>query len=150
MVTDMREKFIRFMQGRYGLDNLSKFLIYVSLPILIIAGYVKSPLVIYISVLLMFLGYFRIFSRNIYKRSYENQKYLCIKSKIKAFFGGNASHNTRNESRYNSYNPGNSYSSCEYKIFKCPNCKQKLRVPRGKGKIKISCRKCGTEFIKRS
>ena len=38
----------------------------------------------------------------------------------------------------------------EYHIYKCPNCKQKLRVPRGRGRIAIRCRKCGTEFIKKS
>lgn len=79
--------------------------------------------------------YFRIFSKNITKRYAENQKYLAKTYKLRSFF----------------------YKQKElmkqrkvYHIYKCPSCKQKIRIPRGKGKIEVRCPKCGTTFIKKS
>lgn len=146
----MREKFIRFMQGRYGLDSLGKFLIYGALIVMLIGSFIRLGIITFIAIGMIVWGYYRIFSRNTYKRSMENQKYLTIKNKVTGFFKrlfkSNNSNNYR--SNYNSYS-GNVYEQ-QYKIFKCPQCKQKLRVPRGKGKIQIHCRRCGHEFIKRS
>ena len=80
-------------------------------------------------------SYFRIMSRNISKRYYENQQYMRatagIRSKIKSMIA-----------RFNQRKV--------YKYFTCPECKQKVRVPRGRGKIAIYCPKCRTDFIKRS
>lgn len=78
--------------------------------------------------------YLRIFSRNIYARQQENQKLLQFWWKLK---NGRANRPSREERK-------------KYKVFICPTCKQKLRVPRGKGKISISCPKCGTNFIKKT
>lgn len=148
-----RERFARFMYGRYGsrrLDQFSRFLMYTSLIALIIGGFTFRLLYLIGLVLLVYM-YFRLFSRNVYKREYENDKYLQIKNKIKAFFcrvfkrSNNGGHFS---SRCNSYS-GNTYT-VTYKIFKCPRCRQKLRVPRGKGRIQISCKRCGNEFIKRT
>lgn len=145
----MREKFYRFMQGRYGNDQLNRFLLGLMVGILVINLFAHSSICYYISLITLIVAYFRMFSRNIYKRSAENTKYLRIKDKIVSFFrntfGGNAS---RANFRQNS-----SYTFDEskmYKVFKCPSCKQKLRVPKGKGKICISCKRCGTAFIKRT
>lgn len=148
-----RERLARFMYGRYGsrgLDQLSKFLMYTSLILLIFGRFISG--ILYIVGLAMFVYmYFRLFSKNIYKREYENDKYLNAKNKVCAFFSklfGKNNSNGRFSSRCNSYS-GNTYT-VTYKIFKCPKCKQKLRVPRGKGKIQISCKRCGNEFIKRT
>jgi ribosomal protein L37AE/L43A len=75
------------------------------------------------------------FSKKIYKRSEENQKYLQLEWKVK-----NAFNKKKNEFK----------QLKTHHIYKCPTCKQKIRVPRGRGKIAIRCRKCGTEFIKKS
>ena len=78
--------------------------------------------------------YLRIFSRNIYARQLENQRFMQFWWKLK---NGRSKRPSR-EQRKN------------YKVFSCPTCKQKLRVPRGKGKISISCPKCGRSFIKKT
>jgi len=85
--------------------------------------------------LLILLVYIRMFSRNISKRYAENQKYLALENRLRRFFG---------QKRYLMQ------QRKEYHIYKCPDCKQKIRIPRGKGKISIRCPKCGEEFIKNS
>ena len=85
-------------------------------------------------VLLVYV-YFRMFSRNIQKRYEENVKYLQMKGRIVSVF--------QKEKRMAQDRKVNH-------IYKCPSCKQKIRVPRGKGKICITCPKCRTEFTKKS
>ena len=75
------------------------------------------------------------FSRNISKRYAENQKYLAIENKVRHFFG---------QKKYIQQ------QRKEFHIYSCPQCKQKIRIPRGKGKVSIRCPKCGNEFIKKS
>ena len=136
----MREKFIRFMQGRDGADEFAKFTIGVSLFLIIVAAFLNrnslaGGLFDSVGLLLMAYTYFRIFSRNISRRYVENQKYLQIKSDLKRRFLREK--NIMNQRKV-------------YHIYKCPGCAQKIRVPKGKGKIEISCPKCHTRFIKRS
>ena len=88
-----------------------------------------------LAVAVMIYAYFRMFSKNIAKRSAENQWYLQKELKVKGFF---QKKKRKLQSRK------------QYHIYKCPNCKQKIRVPRGRGKIAITCRKCGNEFIRKS
>lgn len=148
-----REKFARFMYGRYGargFDQFGKFLLYASLIIMLLGSFIVRILY-FIGLALFIYQYFRIFSKNIYRREYENETYLRAKNKVYMFFAkifNRSSKDGRFSSRCNSYS-GNTYT-VTYKIFKCPKCRQKLRVPRGKGRIQISCRRCGNEFIKRT
>lgn len=143
-----RERFARFMYGRYGMDNFGKFIFYFALGMMIVNIFIKTSVLYFISLALLIYGYFRCFSRNTYKRSYENDSYMRISNRVRAFFNKHFGNRGSYSSKCNSYS-GNAYT-VEYKIFKCPKCKQKLRVPKGKGKIMISCRKCGNEFVKRS
>ena len=130
----MREKFQRFMWGRYGSDRLNQVLMVCALVGVLLS--VPGGRVFYLpSLAVLGYVYFRMFSRNIAKRSAENQWYLVRESKVRNWF--------RNRRR-------DFAGRKEYKIFKCPNCHQKLRVPRGKGHIAIRCRKCNTEFIRKS
>ena len=79
--------------------------------------------------------YFRIFSRNVQKRYAENQAYLMKTYKIRNWF----------------QNQKNIWQQRKvYHIYTCPSCKQKIRIPKGKGKIEVRCPKCGTTFIKKS
>ncbi len=130
----MREKLQRFMWGRYGNDNLNQFLLAFAFACLIISFFGGSLFYILATVVMVY-AYFRMFSRNTAKRVAENQMYLKQTMKIRVFF-------TKKKREWGQRRI--------YHIYKCPNCRQKIRVPRGKGKIAIRCRKCGNEFIRKS
>lgn len=134
----MRERLARFMAGRYGNDQLNNFLLVVSAVLLLLGilfpgsvGRVSHPLLLAVLIYI----YFRMFSRNIPRRQQENGKYLRARYKVTAAL------RMRRE-RW--------VQRREYKFFVCPACKTHLRVPRGQGKIKIVCRKCGNTFTGRS
>jgi len=131
----MGEKFRRFMMGRYGVDSFSRFLLIVGVVFACISSFTKLDLLYLLGWICLIFSYFRVFSKNYGKRAAENQKYLQITSKISSKIPG-----LRNRS----------FRKSGYAIFKCPGCKQKIRVPSGKGKIEIRCPKCGRTFIKRS
>jgi len=131
----MREKLARFMVGRYGQDEFGQFLFIVALVSMLLSVLFGGSVWYTISLLLLVFGYYRILSKNHAKRYQENSKYLFYYNKSKAFI-------KRKEYQLKQYR--------HYHIYRCPTCKQKIRIPRGKGKISISCPKCKTEFIKRS
>ena len=129
-----RDKLMRFMAGRYGQDQLGKFLNIAVIVIFVISivfsflsgisvvfGLISSFLY-FCALALLLYNYYRMFSRQIYKRTAENQKFLNAKAHMKQ-----------------------RKTHC---FFKCPKCKTKVRVPKGKGKICITCPKCKDEFIK--
>lgn len=127
------------MAGRYGNDKLNQFMMAVFLGCAVLNLFVRNAYVSTVlnswECLLILLVYIRMFSRNISKRYAENQKYLALENRLRRFFG---------QKRYLMQ------QRKEYHIYKCPGCKQKIRIPRGKGKISIRCPKCGEEFIKNS
>ncbi len=139
----MKERFMRFMQGRYGSDEFSRFLLGAMVVIWLLslvfqrlgthafALYMLSVVFNYIALAIIIYCWFRMFSRNIQKRYRENQVYLRYKNNVLKKMK-----RTRTDKAH--------------KIFSCPNCSQKIRVPRNKGKIAIRCPKCGTEFVKRT
>lgn len=135
----MKEKIGRFMAGRYGNDKLNQFMMAVFLVCAVLNLFVRNAYASTVlnswECLLILLVYIRMFSRNISKRYAENQKYLALENRLRRFFG---------QKRYLMQ------QRKEYHIYKCPGCKQKIRIPRGKGKISIRCPKCGEEFIKNS
>lgn len=96
------------------------------------AFYIIANIFNFLALLTIIISWFRMFSKNIPKRYNENQKFLKIKSNFLSIFGFGTG-----ADRYN-------------RVFKCPKCKQKIRIPKGKGKIAIRCPKCGVEFIRRS
>ena len=135
----MKEKIGRFMAGRYGNDKLNQFMMAVFLGCAVLNLFVRNAYASTVlnswECLLILLVYIRMFSRNISKRYAENQKYLALENRLRRFFG---------QKRYLMQ------QRKEYHIYKCLGCKQKIRIPRGKGKISIRCPKCGEEFIKNS
>ena len=132
---DLKQRFIRFMQGRYGADDYSKFLVGAGLALAILTIFVRNALLSLFCWVLLLYAYFRIFSRNIQKRYQENMKYLSYKGKVRGFFqkGKNTVVQRKN-----------------FHIYTCPSCGQKIRIPRGKGKIEVRCPKCSETFVKRS
>lgn len=127
----MKEKFYRFMQGRYGADQFSQFLLITAVIILVVNMFARNGLLQLIPFGILIYTYFRMFSKNITARAKENQKYLQMTQKIRQNFT-----NIKQLSKYH--------------IYKCPSCGQKIRIPRGKGKIEITCPKCKNKFIKKS
>ncbi len=131
----MKEKLIRFMYGRYGADKLSKHLLVIGLVLAVVSLFFGGDILYFLSIALFVYSYFRIFSRNTAKRYRELYQYERFLNKVK-------------------WNPAKWKKEMETRkthcIFKCPSCKQKLRVPRGRGQIEIRCRKCGATFRKRT
>lgn len=135
----MRDKFNRFMQGRYGMDSFARFTTITALVCIIAAVFFRRSVV---GSILDFAGfaviiytYYRMFSKDIARRSAENRKYLEMTQDIRRRF--QKEKNLMNQRK-------------THHIYTCPGCGQKIRIPRGKGKIEIDCPKCHEKFVKRS
>ena len=116
----------RFMQGRYGSDKLNTAILVAGLVACFLAMIMPTALhllLTLISYVLMGWAIFRMLSRNTYRRYQENRKYLQLVDRLK---------------------------DREHKYFDCPRCRQPVRVPRGKGKIAITCPKCKEKFVKKT
>lgn len=135
MFNELMYRFSKFMQGRYGVDSLSRFLSAILLIIIVLGLFVRIPFSGLITLALLVVLYWRMFSRNIPKRYAENQKFLEYRDKI---FG-----------RFSNFSSNMSQFK-DYHIYKCPQCNQKIRIPRGKGHIMVRCPRCGYEFHKKS
>lgn len=135
-----RYKLYEFMQGRRGMDQFNHFLIRAALIMLLVALLCRRITILYIltyygGLFILFYGYFRMLSRNIYKREMENNKFLAWRYK-------------RNQKRgYQQQYQNVDFERFVY--FQCPSCGQKMRAPRKKGKIRIQCHSCGTSFEKK-
>ena len=114
------------MAGRYGNDPLNRFLSIVVL-VLIVINFILSRL----SLIGLVMVYVRMLSRNFPKRRKENHKFMEAKYKVTSHFRLMKERWTQRK---------------DYKFFRCPACRTPLRVPRGKGKINIVCKKCGNSF----
>ena len=135
----LREMLAKFMYGRYGTDRLNMFLLIVlivcaGLNLFVRNGYFSIVMSSW-ETLLIVLIYYRMFSRNIQKRYAENQKYLSLENKVKRFFGRTKYIQEQRK---------------DFHIYTCPQCRQKIRIPKGKGKISVRCPKCGAEVVKKN
>ncbi len=132
---NFKERIARFMYGRYGADQLSKVLTYATMIFLLISIFRPKSIFFIIALVMLIYNYFRMFSKNISKRHSENEAYLRFKYKVIGRFN-NFKLRLRDKKTH--------------RIFKCPGCSQKIRVPKGKGKILIKCPKCRIEFTRKS
>lgn len=125
----------KIMKGRYGLDELGLLLFIITF-LLSILSFLTHLIIIRVCILILIgVFYFRILSKNYYKRQQENFKFLRLTSPIKKYI--NLSKQQLKQRK-------------DYKFFICPKCHQALRVPKGKGKICITCPKCKNELHKRT
>ena len=132
----IKEKIYRFMLGRYGNDGLNRFLLLVVFLCFVLSLVNGRAGIFYIlGIACLIYAYFRMFSRNMYKRRAENAVYLKYEYKVKQFCGTLKKDRQQRKTHH---------------IYRCPSCKQKIRIPRGKGRIEIRCPKCSTTFIKKS
>lgn len=134
----MRNFFRGLMYGRYGHDQLNLFLMAVCLADWIACVFVKHALAVrilsVIGYVLVFYVLYRCLSRNYNRRRSENDRFLAITNPITRTFRQKHAQTMDRDHKY----------------FRCPGCGQLLRVPRGKGKISISCRNCGASFEKKT
>lgn len=120
-----------WMRGRNGADELSLATVVLALILLVIDIFAHSTVLIVLVLALVIYAWFRMSSRNVARRRDENEHFIKII--------GPAAPWLRNPSAA-------AQESKEYKHVKCPNCAQKIRVPRGKGHIRVTCPKCHQKF----
>ncbi len=150
--------FANLMRGRYGTDDLNRFLLIVTLVVIVVDIFVRWRLLDLLTVALLIYVYCRMFSRNINARYRENQKFLQLTAKFRRRQSSGSYGNSYGAGGYGGAY-GNPYGSTgagkrtgrdkTHKIMRCPGCGEKLRVPKGAGKINITCPHCGTKFIKK-
>lgn len=135
-----RQRIAQFMYGRNGYDDFSRFLLFAAIALMVLGLlFARVPFLAMVIQLAEWAALvycvFRAFSRNIYKRQQENAKYV---EKRQVFMNWFRSLKDRWQQRK------------DYKFFRCPSCHALLRVPRGKGKLLLTCRKCGNRFERKS
>lgn len=131
----IRAGFARFMAGRYGADQLNMTLVIASLVLSIVGSIAKLGILTLLADVLLIVMFFRMLSKDRYRRAHENQVYLQ-----KTYGARKAATEWANRVK----------NSKKYRYFVCPKCKKRLRVPRGVGSITITCKGCGNKFDKKA
>ena len=126
----IRQWLTRFMTGRYGEDQFNVFLMVLYVSLYVIFLFTRLVFLELLAVSLVFFSLFRALSRNLPRRRVENARFLQIVRPLIRRFSAFRARAKDKEHRY----------------FKCPNCGQQMRVPRGKGRITVHCRSCGATF----
>lgn len=134
-MNNLKNWITKMMAGRYGVDQLSLVLLVLSIVLSIPGTLFDLVFLRVISLLAIILCYFRILSKNTYKRQQENFKFIRFYTPL------------MNKAKQKYYRLT---QLKKYKYFKCPHCHQTLRVPRKKGKLTVTCPKCKHSFHKRS
>ncbi len=130
----MKQWLMQFMTGRNGVDAYCRFLTVTALIVVILAMFLKgtaNSLLTLLAYGLLIYSIFRMLSRNIGRRQTENSGYLQLKAQLQ---GKAKNKKVRVQQRKT------------HVFLACPSCKAQLRVPRGKGKIQITCPRCGQKF----
>jgi len=123
------------MIGRYGPDHLGFSMIIISLVLALLYAAIGVTPLLLISYIVFGLAIYRMLSRNIYRRRAENDKFIRywwpIRTRIIRVVERIKQRRT-------------------HRFFVCPGCKKKLRVPKGKGKLQITCPKCAEKFFRKT
>lgn len=144
-MNDFRYRLAKFFNGRTGVDALGRTFTWTALILMVLTMITHSSIAYLLAMACLIYSFWRMLSKNYQKRYYENAKFLektagirrafsSVPYKIKNFIA-------KTKSDYNQRKI--------YAIFKCPSCKQKLRAPKGRGKIEVTCSKCHAVFIKK-
>lgn len=125
--TKLSQGVATFMAGRYGTDRLNMVILGAGLIASLLSVWCRSDLLCMVFFLLsyglMIWAIFRSLSRQTYRRYQENRRFLQIIGRVK---------------------------DRSHRYYDCPKCRQLVRVPRGKGKISITCPRCGEKFVKKT
>lgn len=131
----LRQGFAKLMSGRYGADQLSYAMVIAALVLTLVGGFSGLTLLTLMGDALLIVMFIRMFSKDRLKRARENQVYLektqHVRREVSAWFV-----RVKN--------------SKKYRYFACPQCKTRLRVPRGVGNVTITCKHCGNKFDKKA
>lgn len=127
--------FRKFMYGRYGVDQLTRGLIVFALILALISTFTGNIAIHLLSYIPILFAIFRALSKDIQRRTKENFIYTQMTAKLKS--------KAKNLALV-------MFGTKTHKYYRCSRCKQMIRVPRGKGKICITCPKCRQEFVKRT
>ena len=130
----IRNALQRFIYGRYGNDQLNMVLVLLSLALYLVFAVTSWTFLYAVSFMLLAVALFRYLSRNYDRRRAENGKFLSLVQPVTRWY------RLRRTIRRDK----------DHCYFKCPNCGQQLRVPRGKGRITVTCRGCGASFQEKS
>ncbi len=123
MFQRISEKMREFMYGRYGGDQLGIFLLGIGVALCLVSSFSRLYWLGFIAYVPLIYASFRMYSRNTYKRQQENQRFRLILRPLR---------------------------DRQHRYYRCPRCRQKIRVPRGKGKILITCPSCKEKFQKKT
>lgn len=128
-------KLRQFMYGRYGMDQLGAGIAVSYFILTVLSNLFRFWPIMVLTYALFFIWIFRILSKNIYQRQKENTIFLSKWNPVKGKFALLGKRMSEGK---------------QYRFYRCPSCKQMIRVPKGKGRISITCPKCKTEFIKKT
>jgi predicted membrane protein len=127
-------KLQKLLIGRYArMDQLNRFLLRVCLILLIVNLFLPTTSAFWLAAALLIWMNFRFFSKKIYPRLNENTRFLTKQKQLSNYF-------QRKKAQFEAHKT--------YKYFNCPSCKQQLRAPKGRGKIKVTCSSCKHQFYK--
>ena len=132
---DWQKKAAEWLQGRNGSDELGICVSLVALILVIVNIFLNSFIISVIALVLIVYTFWRSASRNLEARENENGVFCEFLGPVRPWVR----------------NPVEAFSEARaYRHFKCPECGQRVRVPRGKGKVRVRCPKCSTKFDARS
>lgn len=130
-MADAQRRTAEWARGRNGVDALASACSNVAILLVVVDLWARTVVVSFVA--LAFLGYswFRMSSRNVSARRAENERFTKAFGPVAAWLSNPVAAAT--ESR-------------TYKHLTCPSCGQRVRIPRGKGKVRVTCPKCHTRF----
>ena len=131
----IRSSFASFMAGRYGADQLGMTMLWTALILSVVGSFSRVGLLTLMADALLLLMFWRMLSKDRLKRQHDNQTYLQ-----KTYGARKAVTEWINRVK----------NGKKYRYFTCPQCKKRLRVPRGVGNITITCKGCGNKFDKKA
>ncbi len=132
---EWKRRWQQFMIGRYGVDQFARFLNVCIILLLAVNLFLRTHILYWMAVVLLVYSYYRMFSKHISARFQENEWYLRLRFRMEE------------KAKRWDYQIR---QMIKYHIYRCPGCGQKIRIPRGKGRISIHCPKCHKDFTKRS
>ncbi|MCH3943536.1 MAG: hypothetical protein WAY93_07280 [Atopobiaceae bacterium] len=128
---DLQQKFAEWMRGRNGSDDLARCACDLAILLVVIDLFARTAWLTWLALALLAYAWFRISSKNVRQRAVENEYFMGHLGKLRPWVAS----------------PKAAFAEARsYKHVSCPDCGQKMRVPRGKGNIRVTCPACHKKF----